>query len=199
MYYCIVRCLSYKSRISRIAKQVRATQVALNEEKDENSVCVTSCAIVSRLLFPSPPSLSFAVCQTAPGHSPSSSVCCIFSLFRGSNRVVDCSAAKGKANEDRNEKGEEGECWCSSPPCREKFPPPEIDPRVPQRRDEETETPRRLSPRSRISPSLLLSSLPSLFATRPSTRSFFEHEEQEEVKSGRRNENGKGTSVNEAE
>lgn len=65
-------------------------------------------------------------------------------------------------------------------------------------RNGETETPRRLSARSRMSLSLLLSSLPSLFAARPSTP-FFEYEEQEEAESGSRNEDGKGTSANEAE
>lgn len=87
-------------RISRIAKQVRATQVALNEEKDEGSVCVYQ---LRDHLASTPPSLSPSSCvKQPPAIPPFSSVCCIFSPFRGSNRVVDCSVAKGKASEDRD-------------------------------------------------------------------------------------------------
>lgn len=162
-------------RISRIAK--RATQVAPRRRKGRR-VCLRYQLHDHLRVCPFLPP-----CQTASGHStpPSFSGRCIFSPFRGSNRVVDCSAAKEKAYEDRDE-GEEGSLGRLSTSRKIPTTGNRLSrlPLTVRRR-----TPRRLSPCSRISPSLLLSSLPSLFAASPSTPSFFGHEEQEETKSGR--------------
>lgn len=190
-------------RISRIAKQVRATQVALNEEKDEGSVCVTSCAITSRLLLPPSPS---SCVKQPPAIPPFSSVCCIFSPFRGSNRVVDCSAAKGKANEDRDRaRGGRGRgvgTRVSAGVHRL-----HVEKNSHHRKstlascNEETKSRRPLDAyrRARGSPPLYCSR-----SCHPFSRRTLPHgcssstKSRRKQKSGRRNEDGKGTSANEA-
>lgn len=189
MYYCTsaMSRINRVGRISRIAKQVRARHKLPLTKKRTKGLSALPAARSPRVSSPcvkQPPAIPSPF-------SPLFAVCCIFSPFRESNRVVDCSAAKGKANEKMETRGagvrrlrvEKNSHHRKSTLVS---------------RNGETETPRRLSARSRMSPSLLLSSLPSLFAARPSTP-FFEYEEQEEAESGRRNEDGKGTSANEAE
>jgi len=120
----------------------------------------------------------------------------IFSPFRGSNRVVDCSVAREKGNKDRDRDqlvlAASREIPTSGNRPSRLATGTEIERsgmgggRVPP--------PRRLSPRSRVSLSLSLSLLPALFAAHPSTRSFFAHEGQEEAgrERSRRNEDEKG-------
>lgn len=94
MYYCTraMPRINRVGRISRIAKQVRARHKLPLTKKRTKSLSALPAARSPRVSSPcvkQPPAISSPF-------SPLFSVCCIFSPFRESNRVVDCSAAKGK-------------------------------------------------------------------------------------------------------